>query len=154
MNIKISGSITILKDSKTVFDFISNLEHDKLWRKEVNYTNVSGGSILNSIATEDSFLSKRVPSHILNLQCIELVENKLVAYQTLPDSKFFLKSIRKVESVSQNETRVLYSIEFDKGIVKHGLGFALPDFIINLAAKADMKKYLSKLKSIMEISIA
>jgi hypothetical protein len=36
MNIEVTGSITISKDIKTVFDFIANLENDKLWRKEIN----------------------------------------------------------------------------------------------------------------------
>jgi hypothetical protein len=75
-------------------------------------------------------------------------------YQTLPASKFFLESNRQVEAVSPNETRVLYHITFDKKIVKQGLGFNLPTFIIYLVAKTDMKKYLTKLKSVIEANNA
>ena len=150
MNIDITDMITIYKDSKTVFDYISNLENDKFWRKEINSTTMSTKPQLNALAVESSFLSKRVPGNILNLICTEFSENKKIVYQTLPDSKFFIKSIREVEAISQNESRVIYSITFDKSIAKHGLGFSLPSFIIKWAANNDMKKYLAKLKTILE----
>lgn len=54
------------------------------------------------------------------------------------------------EPVAANESRVTYSIEFDKSIVKHGLGFGLPTFMISMVARTDMKKYLQKLKGILE----
>ncbi len=150
MNIKATGSISILKDIKTVFDFISNLEKDKLWRKEINNTTMTSKPQINAQAEENSFLSKRKPNHILNLICTQYIENNQVVYQTLPDSNFFLKSSRQAEYISQYETRVIYTIEFDKDIVKQAFGFSLPVFIINMAAKSDMKKYLAELKSVME----
>jgi uncharacterized membrane protein len=150
MIIKITHAISILVDCRTVFDYISNLENDKFWRKEINSTTVSAKPQLNTVATESSFLSKRVPNNILTLKCTAFVENQQVVYQTLPDSVFYLKSDRKVEAISQNETKVIYAIEFDKSIVKHGLGFTLPVFIVEFVAKNDMKKYLTKLKTIVE----
>jgi mRNA-degrading endonuclease HigB of HigAB toxin-antitoxin module len=109
---------------------------------------------INVKATESSYLSKRTPSHILDLICTTYMENKQIVYQTLPASKFFSESNRQVEAVSPNETRVLYHITFDKKIVKQGLGFNLPTFIIYLVAKTDMKKYLTKLKSVIEANNA
>lgn len=150
MSIQASATISINRDIKTVFDFISNLENDKLWRKEINSTSMSSKPQINVIATEDSFLSKRVPNHILQLKCIDFITEKKVIYQTLENSPFFLKSIRQVEFISPSQTNVTYHIEFDKRIVKHGLGFTLPTFIINWVTKTDMKKYLLNLKSVIE----
>ncbi|GGD80775.1 hypothetical protein GCM10011514_51130 [Emticicia aquatilis] len=150
MTIKATNSIIIAKAIKSVFEFISNLENDKLWRKEINNTTMSSKPQINALAIENSFLSKRVPNHILQLKCTEFSENKQVIYQTLPDSPFFLKSDRRVEFISFNETKVIYGIEFDKNIVRHGLGFTLPTFIINWVTKTDMQKYLTKLKAVIE----
>ena len=154
MNIEVTGCITVLRDIKTVFDFIANLENDKLWRKEINSTIMTAKPQVNVQAIENSYLSKRTPNHSLNLICTAYLGNKQIVYETLPDSNFFLKSDRQVEAISQNETRILYGITFDKKIVKHGLGFNLPAFIIYLVAKADMKKYLTKLKTIVEMNNA
>lgn len=150
LKIKATGSIIISADRKTVFDFISNLENDKFWRKEINSTIMTSLPKLYALATENSYLSKRAPNHILNLICTEFIENSQIVYETVPESDFFLKSFRTTETVSENETKVIYSIEFDKSIVKKGLGFNLPAFIIELVANTDMKKYLKKLKSVIE----
>ncbi len=150
MNILVTGFINISADHKTVFDYIANLSNDKFWRKEINSTTMNTKPQMNALATENSYLSKRVPDNMLHLICTEFVENKKVVYQTLPDSKFFLKSLRMVESVSENETKVTYTIAFDKCIVKHGLGFSLPTLIVELVAKHDMKKYLAALKALLE----
>lgn len=149
--IKVNGSINIPADLKKVFDFVANLENDQYWRKEINNTNMTGAPGIDAIACEDSFLSKRVPSHTLTLICTVYRENRQVVYQTIPVSTFYLKTDRQVEFISANETRVLYHIQFDKDIVKHALGFSLPTFLIKMAAKAAMKKYLRKLKEVLEL---
>ena len=150
MNILVTGFISISADHRTVFDYISNLSNDKFWRKEINSTTMNSKPQINALAAENSYLSKRVPDNMLLLVCSEFVENKKVVYQTLPDSKFFLKSLRMVESVSENETKVTYTIAFDQRIVIHGLGFSLPTLLVQLVAKHDMKKYLAALKTLLE----
>ena len=148
--IEITGSVSILKNINTVFPFIADLKNDKLWRKEINNTNMLDAPDINTLAIEDSYLSIFVQSHLLHLKCIEYKQNELIIYQTIPASQFYLKSTRTVKSVSHNETIFNYNIEFDIAIVKAGVGFQLPKFIINYVAKSDMKKYLSKLKKLME----
>lgn len=150
MNIEISGSININSNYKTVFAFLANLENDKLWRKEINFTKVSGMPGIGVKATESSFLSKRTPNHMLELICTDFTENQKIEYKTSPDSECFLWSQRHVETLSADMTKVTYSLKFSKNIVKRGLGFNLPNFIIRMAAQSDMKKYLAKLKTILE----
>ncbi|MCC2548647.1 hypothetical protein LJY25_19520 [Hymenobacter sp. BT175] len=137
---------------KTIFDYVANLENDKSWRKEINSTTMSTRPQINALATENSYLSKRVPNNVLHLSCIAFAPNQEVIYQTVPESEFFLKSIRQVNRTAQNKTALTYSVEFDKAIVKHGLGFPLPSIIIKYAAKSDLSKYLTTLKSILESS--
>jgi hypothetical protein len=150
MNIQVTGTVIILTNYQTVFDYISNLENDPFWRKEINATMMTSKPQIDALAIENSYLSVRTPNNILKFICTEFTENKQIVYQTLPDSKFFLKSDRTVEPISQKETKVIYTITFDKAIVKHGLGFTLPTFMVDWVAKHDMKKYLTKLKSVLE----
>jgi uncharacterized membrane protein len=147
--IKAKNTVIVNKNIDSVFEFISNLENDSLWRKEINETKVSGKPALNVIVIEDSFLSKRTPSNIIELKCIDFQLNKLIVYETANEKYFYLKSTREVESITDNSTKITYSIEFDKAIVKHGLGFNLPTFLIQFVTNTDMKKYLSKLKTII-----
>ncbi|MBI3235481.1 MAG: hypothetical protein HYZ42_15825 [Bacteroidetes bacterium] len=100
MNVFISDTVIISKDHNAVFEFIANLENDHLWRKEINSTGMPSPPKLGTMAIENSYLSKKVPENILQLKCIEFKENKEVTYQTLPDSKFYLKSIRQVEPLA------------------------------------------------------
>lgn len=150
MNINITQSIQISADSKKVFTYFSNPAKDKFWRKEINNTTINSEPKLGAIAREDSFLSKKVPNHILELECVEFSNNKEIVYQTVPGSRFFLRSRRRVEEASGGNTIVTYQIEFSKDIVKHGIGFSLPTFLINMVTNKDMKKYLHELKRILE----
>ncbi|MBC5992381.1 SRPBCC family protein [Pontibacter cellulosilyticus] len=149
--IDVTHSIVVHQNIEQVFDYLSDLRHDKEWREEINTTTVADTIPgLNTIAVEDSFLSKRVPNYIKKLQCTEYVKNASVVYQTFPDNDFFLRSSRKVELLSANETRIIYQLEFHKAIVKFGLGFNLPAFIVALVTRTAMKKYMNKLKNILE----
>ncbi|MCX6189374.1 MAG: hypothetical protein NTW54_07210, partial [Bacteroidetes bacterium] len=58
-----------------------------------------------------------------------------------------IRSQRQVKSISDNTTEIIYTLEFDIGLVKYALGFALPKFIISLKADSDIKKYLRQLKT-------
>lgn len=150
MNITLSGEITISNNAVSTFQYISNLENDPFWRKEINSTEMNSSPQLKALAKESSYLSKKQPANVLELECIEFIDQQKIVYQTLSTSPFYLKSIREVKSLSAHETQFIYSIIFDKNIVKHGLGFSLPTFIIKMAAQSDMKKYLKKLKEILE----
>ena len=111
---------------------------------------MNGPAQLGALARESSFLSKRVSANILELKCTAFTLNKSITYTTLPPTPFFLQSIRKVEIIDDHHCKFNYEITFDKSIVKHGLGFGLPSFLIRIVAKADMKKYLAKLKELLE----
>lgn len=147
MNIIVSGNIILQADATAVFLYLADLSNDKFWRKEISETILSAKPGLHVTATETSYLSKRVPKHVLSLICIAYSEPATVIYETLPESKFYLKSTRLVEAVSKGQSRFTYSLEFDPLVVKHALGFSLPLFLIRWVAQSDLKKYLSQLKT-------
>lgn len=145
------GSIVINRDLQTVFNYLSDYRNDPKWRKEINQTRLSTEIIdLGTMLTEDSFLSKRNPHYISYLKCTEFIPNKTVSCETTPDAKFWAKSSRTVETIDNNNTKVSYELEFDPAIVKFGIGFQLPHFLLNYYTKSVMKDYLAVLKKNLE----
>lgn len=153
MNFSIKGEILIETAASKLFAFVSNLENDQLWRKEINYSQSNGSAQLGTLVKESSFLSKRVPENILELTCTEFILNSQITYTTLNPNSFYLQSKRNVVPINSKQSKFIYKIIFDKNIVKHGLGFNLPNFLIQMAAQSDMKKYLKKLKQVLETNV-
>jgi len=149
--IEVTRTICIKKDSATVFNYFSDLRNDKEWRSEINETKVlNPDPSIHTIAHEDSYLSKKVPNYVAKLICLAYVPNRRIVYQTMPENRYFLRSIREVDNLSDLETRITYSLKFDKAIVKHGIGINLPRFLVNYVTNSSMKKYLKKLKTVLE----
>jgi len=150
MMIKITAEIVVRKAIHETFAFLANPGNDHLWRQEINESIVSGPIQLGVTVTEYSKLSVRKPNNKIVLTCIEFRENERVVFQSVENERFYVRSTREVQKKAAHETNVVYTLEFDPSIVKFALGFGLPAFLISFKAKGDMKKYLFKLKSILE----
>jgi hypothetical protein len=149
--IDVTSTINISKNHKLVFDYFSNFENDKFWREEVNDTKINTETLeINTLITQDSFLSKKIPNHISILQCTDLQPYQKIVCETTESNDYWLKTTRQTESLSDDSTKVIYRIEFDGGVVKHGLGFSLPKIIVSFYTKMIMKKYLAVLKKNLE----
>lgn len=147
----IKGNIIINNDLQTVFNFLSDYRNDPKWRKEINQTTINTDNMgLETKLTEDSFLSKRNPHYLSYLKCTEFIPNKTVKCETTQEAKFWAKSARSVESITNTSTKVTYELEFDPAIVKFGIGFQLPYFFLNFYTKSVMKDYLAVLKKTLE----
>lgn len=148
--ITISGTIVVNKNQETVFKFFANPTNDKFWRAEINESTLSNTLQLGVMISEYSYLSKKAPNNLIQLECVEYTQNEIAIFETPNNAPFYERSERQVKSITVNTTEVNYSLNFDKGIVKLALGFSLPSFIIYLKAKSDLKKYLQQLKSVLE----
>lgn len=143
-------TISIESDQKTVFDYIADLSNDSQWRSEIMRTQRDGILQLGDVALEESFLSKKVPSHLRKLFCCSYVPDVFVAYQTAPGDPHYLRSTRSVRAIAPGITGFTYMLEFDPSIVKLAMGFQLPRFVVNIVTRTAMKSYLKKLKSTLE----
>lgn len=150
MLIHVSGSIIIRSELPAVFHFISDLANDTRWRKEIRATTMTSKPALHARATEHSYLSRRVPDHVLHLECTDFEANARIVYQTPAGAPVFLKSDRQVEALSPTHTRFIYSLSFDPKLVRIGLGFGLPPFLVRLVAQKDLKAYLRNLNVLLE----
>lgn len=147
--IAIKGSIKLAVHITKAFAFVSNLDNDRVWRKEINVTKMSGEPAFGVLAEESTYFSKRNSNQLLQLECTDFVENKLAVYTTISSSPFYLKSVRNLTEISNHETLFEYEVSFDPAIVKAGIGISLPRFIIQWGAQRDMKNYLKQLSKVL-----
>ncbi|TAF31957.1 MAG: hypothetical protein EAZ67_11255 [Cytophagales bacterium] len=148
--IKTTGKILVNQKAENVFDFFANPSNDNLWRTEINKSTLNGLLQLGVTISEYSYLSKKAPNNLIELRCIHFDKNKLAIFETPNNAKFYIKSQRQVNAISDNTTEIIYTLDFDINLVKYALGFALPKFIISLKADSDLKKYVRQLKTKLE----
>ena len=149
--IDISCQIIVEKGSQPVFAYFADFRNDPLWRKEINKTTTNTDTIgINTRITEHSFLSGKVPDYVSTIICTDLQPGKQIISESVPENMFWTKSTRIVEPLSDNTSKITYRIQFDGNIVKHGLGIALPKFIVSFYTKKTMIKYLKQLKKNLE----
>jgi hypothetical protein len=148
--IKTKGTMLVNRNVGSVFSIFANPSNDKLWRTEINQSTLSGTLQLGVSVSEYSYLSKKVSNNLLELKCVEFVNNKIVVFETNENAQFYLRSERRLTAISDNKTEIKYTLIFDLNLVKFALGFTLPKFIVQLKADSDMQKYLRQLKTILE----
>jgi hypothetical protein len=149
--IDVTATIEIASSPQTVFDYLANYTNDPEWRAEIKDVQLSTPSVREKTeVTEVSFLSKKVPRHVSVLQCVALEPGRSVASETTAASPFWSRNTREVEPLPGDRTRVVYRLQFDPAVVKHGLGFGLPRLVVHFYTKITMKKYLAALKNILE----
>jgi len=143
--------VQIKAHSSAVFAYVSSFANDVFWRAEVKQSVVSEEIPgIGSIITQVSFLSKQVPEYITVFMCTSFIPSESIVCETTEGSRFWSKSIRLVTPLGGGQSKFTYQLEFDAAIVKHGLGFSLPAFIVSFYTRHTMKLYLRKLKCILE----
>lgn len=148
--IRSSGSILIHRNVEAVFRFFADPTNDPQWRTEVTHTTRKGDPGEGTTVHEHSYLSKKAPDVVVELRCVRFEENERVIFETPDGAPFYRRSERRVIVRSDGNTEVVYTLEFDTAIVKHALGFALPRFIVAQKAGHDLKRYLKRLKAMLE----
>jgi len=151
--IAVSGSIIINRDASSVFRFFADPANDHLWRSEISRVIVHGKLQRGVKTSEYSRLSPSLPDHLLRFECVKFKQVSAAVFETIPGSQFYQRSEREVLPLSAMRTKVIYSLDFDRSIVKFALGFPLPVFIIKWKAQRDARKYLEQLRRELEISV-
>ncbi|HEX2534980.1 MAG TPA: SRPBCC family protein [Chitinophagaceae bacterium] len=150
--IDITCTLRMERDSATVFRYLADLRLDARWRKEVHQTRIEPAEGRRmGVAVQDAYLSRRVPHHLTRLQCMHYEPGRCIAFETLPGSPFWQQTIRTVQPVPGGAL-VTYRLLFDAAVVRFGLGFPLPPFFIRWYTRTTMKRYLARLKTILEQS--
>ncbi|MEO6357974.1 MAG: hypothetical protein ABIU77_19140 [Ferruginibacter sp.] len=151
MLIQVKSAVLINQNYQVVFDYISNYTNDVFWRAEVKKTIVDTVSICKGTTiTQQTFLSKKIPVFVTTFRCTDFTKGERVVCETTTENAYWCRSVRAVQQVNGNLTKVFYQLGFDSSIVQYGLGFKLPRLIILFYTKQTMRRYLRILKNRME----
>lgn len=149
--INVQQEILISKSATELYAFISNLENDQYWRTEVKKTILLSEKQTASFQYEQhSYLSARMPNCILIWNCVSEKQEFEIVYETDRNGDYSQQTIRRVKATSFNESVFNYTLTFDPIIVKHALGFSLPNWLVYWYTQFVMKKYLKNLKKWLE----
>ena len=149
--IETSATIHINCQPAKVFAYTAELGNDSAWRSEINATiSLHEREGLHHIVEEDAFLSKKLPHYLTRFICTVYIQDRKIIYQLVPGSRFFMCNCREVKALAPQQTLLRYSLKFDGGIVRHALGIGLPAIVIRCVTRLSMRKYLKKLKLLLE----
>lgn len=145
-----SGEIVISKPVATVFSYLADMRNDQFWRDEVKHTTAESGPGLHCQVQQQTELNKNKPLYSASYICNKFIANEEAMYETTTDSTDWQRSIRHVQAIDASTTKVLYTVEFERNIIKHGMSVVPPSFMIDLFLTATIKKYLQQLKDKLE----
>ncbi len=144
----IEKSIIIHRPHAEVFAHISNSLNDHTWRSEVNSMEADGPFGIGTTFTEDAHIGLN-PHFITRTVLLELSDEHAY-YQTPADARFYLSSLRRVESVSPYKCRVTYRVEFDVAMSEPTLGVKLPAQVLSPSYGVIINHYLRNLRAYLE----
>ncbi|GAA4361940.1 hypothetical protein GCM10023185_29350 [Hymenobacter saemangeumensis] len=144
-------SIIINAPLAAVFAFAADLRNDAQWRAEVHGTELSTPQPLpGSVATEDAFLSAKVPHSIKRLLYLRYDDGQLMRCTTEAGDPNWLSMERRFQRVGTQATRLEYALEFERKVVDEAMGFAPPLWFLRWYTNWMMGRYLRKLKGLLE----
>ena len=147
--VHISKSIVINKPISEVYNHVKNTLNDDTWRTEVNSMEADGDFVIGTTYTEDAHIGLK-RNFITKTTLLELIKDKRAFYKTASDAKYFLSSLREVESIEAFKTRFIYTVEFDYEMSKETLMVKLPVEVLTFSYGLIMNQYLNNLKDYLE----
>ncbi|ATH07147.1 hypothetical protein BIY24_04100 [Halobacteriovorax marinus] len=143
------GEIQINAPIDKVFDLVSSPMNDHLWRSEVNdMTTNNEEVIVGSWYREDAWIGIR-KNFITTTEVVSINAPYNVTFITPKESPFYLKSRRFFEH-QNGITTFKYIVDFDRKMIKETFGLNVSPKIVMKLYSFQMKRYLKKLKKILE----
>lgn len=147
--VHISKSIVINRTIEEVFHHVKNTLNDDTWRTEVNSMEADGPFALGTTYIEDAHIGLQ-RNFITKTVLVNIVENDTAFYVTPKNAKYFLSSLRTVESIGEDQTKFTYTVEFDAMMSKETLMILLPHEVLAFSYGIIMGQYLKNLKDYLE----
>ena len=143
------ASIEIKAPPEVVFELAADTTNDYLWRDEVHQITASGPFEVGTKYLEDAALGIH-KHYYTEVSLVELEQPFKAVYVTTKENPYYLKSSRMVKKISNNLTRLTYHVVIQKEMIQSITGLPLPAGLTSLVYSARMKKYLRKLRNVIE----
>lgn len=148
--ISITRNIDIPVDEEVLLSYISNLSNDLVWRAEVDSMVMVSSSKYGEGAIEYSSFGK---NKTITPTFISKQTEKSIEFTTPNTAKYYLASIREVNTVEKGQARFKYTLVFDNNMTKEISPFRVPKFITRMMYGSRMNKYLKTLSNHLQNEI-
>ena len=142
-------TIEVRRPALEVFGFVSDGTNDPQWRTEVDRMEVSGPVALGTKWTEYSTFFKLFHT-VTPVVIKELDRPKRVMVETPDQHPAWLRSIREVESLDGQRSRVTYELAFDLALMKQMSPVLPPATLVSSWYARRIRRYLRNAKRILE----
>ncbi len=141
-NVSITKTIDIPVSKDKLFNYISDLNNDVVWRAEVDsMVQITSPKYGKGFTEYSSFGKKRTitPTYVTENK------NHKIVYTTPDTAKYYLQSIREVTTLENGESKFTYTLIFDNKMTRETAPFVIPKFLTKMFYGSTMKKYLKVL---------
>ncbi len=145
--ITITRSIEIDLPKEEILEYVSDLNKDHIWRDEVDSMLLITSEVYGNGAIEHSSFGK---NKTITPTFVTQKTDHSITFETPDTVKYYLASIREVESLDNGKSTFTYHLRFDNTMTKEISPFKIPKFITKMFYGKRMKKYLKVLKSEIE----
>jgi len=142
-------SIEIGASAQAVFDFVSDGSNDPKWRTEVDRMDVSGPVKLGTEWNEFSTFFKLFHT-VTPVSVKELDPPKRVVVETPDQHPAWLRSIREVQAIAEQRSRLTYELAFEMAAFKLITPVLPPGWLVAKWYIRRIRKYLRNAKQILE----
>jgi hypothetical protein len=147
--ITLEASIEMLVSPERVYAYVSDLRNDHAWRAEVERMDVSGGSAVGCVVTEYiriyRFFQIVTPVEIIAMDYPSAFE-----IETQASHPTWVHCIRRIDVCANGQTKLSVRLSFSLDNLKQILPFEPPAVFVRMWYKPKMKRYLKRLKSLLE----
>ena len=148
-NISLLQSIEINASPEKIFDYISDLNNDPVWRPEVEKMDVKGETKIGTLVVEHITIY-RYFRFVTPVMIKELDKPKRFVAETPPTNPTWVECIRTTEKLDNGKTKFTVRLSFSLDVMKQILPFIPPAIFVKMWYDPRMKKYLLNLKRILE----
>lgn len=142
-------NIEVRRRAHDVFAFVSDGSNDPRWRTEVDRMDVAGPVALGTQWMEYSTFFKAL--HTLTPVVIkELDPPRRVMVETPDQHPFWLRSIREVQAMDDQRSRLTYELAFDLSLFRQITPILPPGWLVAKWYARRIRRYLRNAQRILE----
>jgi hypothetical protein len=147
--VSIQESVEVLAAAEKIFDFMSNAMNDPLWRPEVEKMEMEGEPRLGLLITE--YITIYRFFHIITPVVIQVLDRPhQFIIETPSTHPSWVHCIRSVEEIETGRSKVSVKLSFSLNNLRQILPFSPPGIFVMMWYRPKIRRYLRKLKGIME----
>lgn len=142
-------SITIKASPEKVFDYVSDLNNDHIWRPEVERMEILDEGKVGTVAIE--YITVYILFHITTpVKIIKIDRPHLYEIETMDNHPYWVHCKRTIDAVDADHSKITVELSFTLDNLKQVFPILPPNRVVYHWYNPRMRRYLKNLKKILE----